>query len=153
MTAAAAGHDRTDTRVRAREAKHIKHSKSQRKFVNQMRAMGEVPWPARRFRVAPTFASLPTGQRCPRLVAVDWKRKPGLLGWVRKPLVAPVVCGSPLELVPFKTRVRCRACDRRAKLGRREAQLLKPPKTLLGLRVALQAAAVAGRIFGRGSRT
>lgn len=31
----------------------------------------------------------------------------------------------------------------------REAMLLQPPKTLLGLRVALQAAAVAGRIFGR----
>jgi hypothetical protein len=86
-----------------------------------------------------------------QLVAVDWKRKPGLLGWVRKPLVHPIVCGGPLVLVPFKTRVRCSACAQRAKLGRRETRLLKPPTTLLGLRVALQAAAVAGRIFGRKS--
>jgi hypothetical protein len=130
---------------------HVKRSRAERKFVNQMRGMADVPWPARRFRVAPTFAAVETGQRCPQLVAVDWKRKPGLLGWVRKPLVHPIVCGGPLVLVPFKTRVRCSACAQRAKLGRRETRLLKPPATLLGLRVALQAAAVAGRIFGRKS--
>lgn len=129
--------------------RHVKMSKSRRKYVNQMRGMGDVPWPARRFRVSPTLSAMEIGRRCPQLVAVDWRRKPGLLGWVRKPLVMPVVCGAPLELVPFRTRVRCRACDRRAKLGRREAQILKPPATLLGLRFALQAAAVANRIFGR----
>lgn len=132
--------------------RHQKRSRVQRKFLNQMRGMGDVPWPARRFRYPPTMSAIETGQRCPQLVAVDWRRKPGLLGWVRKPLVHPVVCGGPLVLVPFGRRVRCSACARRAKLGRREARVLKPPTTLLGLRVALQAAAVAGRIFGRSAR-
>jgi hypothetical protein len=114
-----------------------------------MRAMSDVPWPARRFKYPPTLAAVPTGASCQRLVLVDWQRRGRLLGWIRKPLAKPIICGGPLLLVPFARKVECVVCRQRAKRERMEARILKPPTTLMTLRVALHAAAVAGRIFGK----
>jgi hypothetical protein len=36
---------------------NVKRSKLQRKYVNAMRSMSEVPWPARRFKYPPTFGN------------------------------------------------------------------------------------------------
>lgn len=36
----------------------MKTSKRQRKFLNQMRGMGDIPWPARKFKYPPTFANV-----------------------------------------------------------------------------------------------
>lgn len=83
----------------------MKKSKLQRKFLNSMRQMGDVPWPARRFKYPPTFAGQLTGHRCPNLVAVRHRRRRGWRWLVdlvrfRRPIAQPVVCGGPVVLVP-----------------------------------------------------
>lgn len=91
----------------------MKASKERRKFVNQMRQMGDVPWPARRFKYAPTFG----GQRvvvgrCNRKVG-DTKVRPRRIA--RKRDVA-IVCGGPLVLDRRRSgrRLYCELCrDRR----------------------------------------
>lgn len=81
-----------------------------------MRNLGEMPWPARRFRTAPTFSRLTTTARCKRVVGTIPRRRRGWRGLVdlalfRKPLLQTVACGQHLELVPFEGRTRCPSCD------------------------------------------
>jgi hypothetical protein len=104
----------------------MKASKLRRKEFN--RAMAALPFPRapRQFAIAPTFAGTTTDITCPRLVKVQWKRR-RLFGWVRKPLGKPVACGTPLELVPYRRKLRCPACAREAKRLRHERLTLNPP--------------------------
>lgn len=104
--------------------KWTKLSRLRRKQLNGMRSMSDVPWPARRFKIAPTFSGLATTLRCKNVLGTIPRRRRGWRGLVdrmlfRKPLVQPVFCGQNLELVPFQNRVRCPDCDRNEKRGRR----------------------------------
>jgi hypothetical protein len=83
----------------------VKKSKRWRKQLNQLRAMADVPWPARRFRIAPTFGRpLQTERRCMNPVAEARRRRDGWRGKLdlltfRKPVRQLVLCGAHLELV------------------------------------------------------
>ena len=82
-----------------------KLSRRRRKFVNSMRSMSEVPWPARQTKYPGTYQPLMTGERCPRLVEIRHRRRRGwrgVLDWLRrrKPIQQPVLCGGPIMLVP-----------------------------------------------------
>jgi len=84
---------------------NLKHSKRQRKFLNQMRGMGDVPWPARATKYPGTYRPQLTGSRCPRLVEIRQRRRRGwrgLVDWARRrrPILQPVMCGGPVVLVP-----------------------------------------------------
>lgn len=109
----------------------MKKSKLQRKFVNQMRGMGDIPWPARRFRYAPTFGSRMVVGRCPRVVGEVPIRKPGMRNRMRKPVQTAVVCGGELVLVPLKG-VHCSSCRDR---GRQRRELQRAVKRLQSVRV------------------
>lgn len=105
----------------------MKTSRCQRKSLNEMRGMADVSWPARAYRIAPTLEPVAVGQ-CERPVLVTWvKRRP--FGWIRKPLAKPVKCGGELVLVPFRRRIECVDCKRRAKHERLRLQIEKPPMT------------------------
>lgn len=93
--------------------KHVKRSKSQRKFLNQMRGMGDVPWPARRFKVAPTFGGVRVVGQCQRVLGVTKIRR----GRLKRREDAMVVCGGPIVLEPFKGAwcVDCRNRKRQAR--------------------------------------
>lgn len=130
---------------------NTKHSRRQRKYVNAMRQMGDVPWPPRRFKYPPTLAAVPTGGRCQKLVAVEWKRRGRLLGYVRAPQPDPKPCGAPLVLIPYGRRLECPACKFRAKRGRMLDRIEKPPATaeVYARWHARRAKAAVGRIFKR----
>lgn len=130
----------------------MKASRRYRKAINEMRALADVPWPARRFKYPPTMAPAVVG-RCARPVEVRWERRGRILGYVRKPLAAPVSCGGDLELVPFKGYVECASCKWRAKRHRQELRVSNPPMTAaLAFRNARSSASgFASRIFRRKS--
>lgn len=109
----------------------MKKSKLQRKFVNAMRGMADVPWPARRFKYPPTSGPLLLDRRCMNIVGVSRRRRSGWRGLVdlvrlRRPVHVPVACGAPLMLVPFNGRrrghldcVRCGPLTKRIRRQRR----------------------------------
>lgn len=98
----------------------MKASKVRRKELTALRNMGDVPWPARRYRYAPTFGGRMVVGRCPQVVGEVPVRKPGVRNRLRKPVRTSVVCGGEIVLVPFKG-VHCSSCrDRRGQ--RREMQ-------------------------------
>jgi hypothetical protein len=109
----------------------VKKSKIQRKFVNQMRAMGDIPWPARRFKTTPTSGRLASrhltlAARCERKVG-EAKVKPGRF---KRKQTVDVPCGGKQIAKLGRTggrRVYCEDCRARkaqAKLNRRlELQL------------------------------
>lgn len=73
----------------------MKHSKRQRKFLNQMRGMGDVPWPARRYKYPPTLH--PEAHR--RLTLVGTCKRPVgeqtvKTGRLKRKRVETVVCGG-----------------------------------------------------------
>lgn len=129
----------------------LKKSRLQRKFVNAMRGMGDVPWPARRFKYPATACRVVLGATCQYPVDIEWERKGKVLGFFRKPLAKPLVCGTELELEPFKNRVFCPKCRWRAKKDRHFIQFTSPPKTFQeSVRgVAQQASLTARRMFSR----
>lgn len=95
-----------------------------------MRNLGEIPWPARRYRIAPTFSRLATTLRCKQVLGTIPRRRPGWRGALdlvlfRKPLLQPVFCGRHLELVPFENRVRCPSCDADERRGRRRRRRVR----------------------------
>jgi hypothetical protein len=108
---------------------NVKRSKLQRKYVNAMRGMAEVPWPARRFKYPPTLAAVPTGHYCEAPVTLEWERRGRLLGYLRAPKPKHGICGTMLLLVPFKRHVVCPMCAHRAKVGRRLDRIESPPAT------------------------
>jgi len=113
----------------------MKKSKLQRKFLNQMRSMADVPWPARKYRYPPTFANaVGSGPStligtCKRPVGAVKMRR-GRLGRLRPKQDVEVRCGGSVYLRRGglgKRRVVCVDCrDRRrakAKQARVERQL------------------------------
>jgi hypothetical protein len=99
----------------------MKKSKLQRKYLNSMRGMGDIPWPARRFKYPPTSARLASRQipvgTCERKIG-ETKVKQGRL---KRAQSVDVPCGGRLiaKLGKLgKRRVYCEACrdrDRRRK--------------------------------------
>jgi hypothetical protein len=83
----------------------VKKSKLERKFLNQMRGMSDIPWPARRFRYPPTSGPMLTNKRCERVLQRQRRRRRGWRGIIdlirrRKPVLREYFCGAPLVLVP-----------------------------------------------------
>lgn len=105
----------------------MKRSKRQRKFVNSMRAMGDVPWPARRFRYPPTFAGAALMKRvvvgrCERKLGESVVRR----GWRRKRVPVEQRCGGTLVLrrgTLGRRRVYCVSCKERTARRRRVVRL------------------------------
>lgn len=114
----------------------MKKSKLQRKFVNQMRGMGDVPWPARRYKYPPTAARLatrvvPVGN-CERQVG-ETKVRQGRLK--RKQTVA-VPCGGRLfaRLGKLgKRRVYCESCRGRERQRKFELRLKRRLEQRFGI--------------------
>lgn len=95
-----------------------------------MRNMSDVPWPARRFKTAPTLSQLSTTVTCKRVLGTIPRRRPGWrrlvdLALFRKPLLQPVICGQYLELVPFEGWLRCPSCQANEKRGRRQRRRMR----------------------------
>lgn len=83
-----------------------KKSKVWRKDLNQLRALADVPWPARRFRYPATVGRpLLTDRRCSSVIDKKQRRRRGWRGVVdfvrrRKPVTDIAICNQPLQLVP-----------------------------------------------------
>lgn len=108
----------------------MKRSKLQRKFLNQMRGMGDVPWPARRFKYPPTFAN--EVGATPRTLIGTCKRPVGSIqmrrGRLRRKQDVEVRCGGKVYLRRGrlgKRRVVCEDCQarRRARQKQRRIEL------------------------------
>ena len=104
----------------------MKHSKLQRKYLNSMRGLADVPWPARRYKYPPTAARLATRQvevgTCDR--PVD-EVKTRVKRFRRKQTVA-VPCGGRLiaKLGKLGTRrVYCENCRARKRQRRLEQRI------------------------------
>ena len=104
----------------------MKKSKRQRKFLNQMRAMGDVAWPARRFKYPPSFANqigtTPTTHigHCKRVLGQTKIRR----GKLRRRQEVDVRCGGRVFVrrgTLGKRRVFCEDC--RARKAQRLEQL------------------------------
>lgn len=116
----------------------MKKSKRQRKFVNQMRQMGDVPWPARRFKYPPTSARLST-----RLVAVGTcDRKVGetkvKTRRLRRAQSVDVPCGGRLlaKLGSLgKRRVYCESCRARERQRKFELRLKRRLEQRFGITI------------------
>lgn len=105
--------------------KVAKKSKRWRKELNQLRGMADVPWPARRFKYPPTTGKpLLTDRRCMNPLGEARRRRKGWRGVLdailfRRPVRQLVLCGAPLELVPFDGRRRGRlVCPRCSPIGK-----------------------------------
>lgn len=109
----------------------MKASKVRRKELNAMRNMGDVPWPARRFRIAPLAARPAVVAKCPQLVGEVPVKRPGLRNKLKKPVRTSVVCGGDIVLVPLRG-VHCVSCrDRRGQ----QRQLQRAIKSMQSVRV------------------
>ena len=104
----------------------MKKSKVYRKAVNQMRAMGDVPWPARRFTYPPTFSNVigatPTTHigHCKRVLGQTKISR----GRLRRKKTVDVRCGGKVFVRRGslgKRRVFCEDC--RARKNQRLQQL------------------------------
>ena len=106
----------------------MKKSKLQRKYINQMRGMGDVPWPERRFKYPATFSVVGSAQRthigsCKRVVVEMHERK----GVLRRKKTTQVQCGGRVFLLRGslgRRRVYCSDCRAR-KEQRKLAQRLE----------------------------
>jgi hypothetical protein len=115
----------------------MKHSKRQRKFLNSMRQMGDVPWPERRFKYPPTFGRvsgrhLTLAARCERAVG-ETRVKTSRF---RRKQVAPVLCGGKLIAKLGRTggrRVYCESCRARRKQQRLERRMELQLKSRFGI--------------------
>ena len=116
----------------------MKHSKLQRKFLNQMRSMGDVPWPARRFTYPPTFANAVGTQ--PTTLLGTCKRPVGSVkmrrGRLRRKQEVEVRCGGKVFLRRGslgKRRVFCADCLERKRAKTRQARVERQLRARFGL--------------------
>lgn len=123
----------------------MKKSKLQRKYVNQMRAMGDVPWPARRFKYPATLSGEVGSMKethigsCKRPVG-ETKVSHGRL---RRKKSAQVLCGGRVFLKRGslgKRRVYCESCRARKRQRRFELRIQQQIQSRFGhaLRPALE---------------
>ena len=110
----------------------MKKSKLQRKFLNQMRQMGDVPWPARRFKYPPMFSNQIGTSRDTHVG--HCKRKVGETkisrGRLRRKQTVDVRCGGKVYIRRGslgKRRVYCEDCRARK---RQRQQLLRIERQL-----------------------
>lgn len=94
----------------------MKRSKRQRKFLTQMRQMSEVAWPARKYRIAPTFSAAASKTYhvgdCQRKVSEQTVKQ----GRLKRKQQVDVLCGGRLiaKLGSLgKRRVYCEDCKAR----------------------------------------
>jgi len=105
---------------------NTKTSRLQRKYLNSMRSMADVPWPARRYKYPPTAARLasrlvPVGT-CERTVGETQVK----LGRLRRKHLAAVPCGGRLiaKLGSLgRRRVYCESCRAREKQRKYEFRM------------------------------
>lgn len=137
----------------------MKRSKLQRKFVNQMRSMGDVPWPARRFKYPPTFAAavgaMPVTElgTCKRPVGSVKVRR----GRLRRKQDVEVRCGGKVFLRRGslgKRKVVCVDCRERKRARLRQLRLERQLHSRFGIerQVAEERKASRFKRFRKGSR-
>ena len=105
----------------------MKKSKRQRKFLNQMRGMGDVPWPARRFKYPPTLSVVGAAQHeqigtCNRAVGETKVRR----GKLRRKQTVEIRCGGKVFLkrgTLGKRRVYCADCRDRKQANKRALRM------------------------------
>jgi hypothetical protein len=120
----------------------VKKSKVFRKAVNQMRALAEVPTPARRFKYPPTFAAVgatPSTQigTCKRPVG-SVKVRRGKLGRLRRKQDVEVRCGGRVYLRRGslgKRRVVCVDCQARKRARLKQLRLERQIHSRFGIDV------------------
>lgn len=103
----------------------MKKSKQQRKFINQMRGMGDIPWPARKFKYPPTLTVVGAAKEthigsCKRVMGETKISR----GKFRRKQAAEVLCGGRVFLKRGslgKRRVYCETC--RARKRQRKLEL------------------------------
>lgn len=113
-----------------------KKSRLQRKYVNSMRNMGDIPWPPRQFKYPATRGAAGTGAmvigHCKRPIGETAVRR----GKLRRKTAEPIKCGGNVYLRRGslgKRRVYCEACRARKmqrQLNRRLEQRFYKPGTL-----------------------
>lgn len=105
----------------------MKKSKLQRKFLNQMRSMGDVPWPARAYKYPPTFANAVGASRhqhigsCKRPVGEVKVRR----GRLRRKQTVEVRCGGKVFLKTGtlgQRRAYCEDCRARRRMRKQAAR-------------------------------
>lgn len=122
----------------------MKKSKLQRKFLNQMRGMGDIPWPARRFTYPPTFAGQVGATKethighCKRPMAEVQVRR----GRLRRKSTEQVPCGGRVFLKRGslgKRRVYCEACRARKRQRKLELRMQQQLQSRFGITPRAQA--------------
>lgn len=141
----------------------MKKSKLQRKFLNQMRSMADVPWPARKHRYPPTFANAigaaPSTHigTCKRPVG-SIKMRRGRLGRLRRQQDVEVRCGGRVYLRRGrlgKRRVVCVGCLERKRAKAKTARVERQLQSRFGIERAQQTEERASRFtrfMRKGSR-
>jgi hypothetical protein len=115
----------------------MKKSKLQRKFVNQMRDMGDVPWPARRFKYPATHSVVGAAKEthlgsCKRPVGETKVRVKRL----RRRQTAEILCGGRVFLKRGslgKRRVYCESCRARKRQRRLELRIAQRLQSRFGI--------------------
>ena len=138
---------------------HVKHSKLQRKYVNQMRTMGDVPWPARAYTYPPTFSVVGAARRthvgsCKRPVGETRVR---VKRWRRKQ-AAEILCGGRVFLQRGslgRRRVFCEACRARKQQRRLELRIQRQIQSRFGhaLRESPRASSRSTRMLAKFRRS
>lgn len=121
----------------------MKKSKLERKFINQMRGMGDIPWPARRFKYPPTFANEVGVAKethighCKRPVGEVKVRR----GRLRRKQTEAVMCGGRVFLKRGslgKRRVYCEDCRARKRQRRFELRIAQQLQSRFGMTLQQQ---------------
>lgn len=114
----------------------MKNSKLQRKYLNAMRGMADVPWPQRKYKYPPTFSRLASRQivvgTCDRKVD-EAKIKRGRF---KRAQAVDIPCGGRLiaKLGSLgKRRVYCESCRARAKQRKFEHRIKLQLQTRFGI--------------------
>jgi hypothetical protein len=119
----------------------LKRSKLQRKFLNQMRSMADVPWPARKYKYPPTFANAigaaPSTHigTCKRPVG-SIKMRRGRFGKLRPKQDVEVRCGGRVYLRRGslgKRRVVCVDCLERKRAKARQLRVERQLQSRFGI--------------------
>jgi hypothetical protein len=130
----------------------MKKSKLQRKFINQMRSMGDIPWPARAHRYPPTFANALGAAKethigaCKRPVAEVQVRS----GKLRRKKTAEVPCRGRVFLKRGslgKRRVYCESCRARERQRKFDLRMKRRLEQRFG--IAIQSPAKRGSRLNR----
>lgn len=117
----------------------MKTSKRQRKFLNQMRGMGDIPWPARKFKYPPTLANVVGANAkteigtCKRAIdTVQVKRG----RFIKRKQDVEVRCGGKVYLRRGslgKRKVVCEDCQARKKARLKQLRIERQMQSRFGI--------------------